>query len=260
MTSVLILAGSRDEPCPLCTDAGVSSKALVPLGGVRLIDHMLRALRDTPALSGDIWISGYCPRKLADGAPDDLKDFLHRVHATPDERGPAHAALATLDAGARTPLLITTCDHPLLTPAMIEAVLYGAKDAHCDFAVGLASRDVIQAAYPDTRRTYLTLAGEGYSGCNLFLVRTERGKRAIAFWRDVAQDRKRPLMIARRFGFGALVRMFTGNLSIEAAFEHGSKRIGATLAPIVIPIPEAAIDVDKPADLALVRQIMKQAS
>ncbi|MEM6900251.1 MAG: nucleotidyltransferase family protein [Pseudomonadota bacterium] len=260
MTSVLILAGNRHENCPLCDDAGVPSKALVPLGGVRLIDHMLRALRDTPALTGNIWISGYCPRKLEDGAPNDLKTFLPRVHAMPDECGPAHAALAALDAGASTPLLITTCDHPLLTPEMIEAVIDGADDMECDFAVGLASREIIESAYPNTKRTYLKLAGEGYSGCNLFLVRTERGKQAIAFWRDVAKDRKKPLQIARRFGFAALVRMFTGNLSIDAAFEHGSKRIGAKLAPVVIPIPEAAIDVDKPADLALVREIMKQAS
>ncbi|MEO0882452.1 MAG: nucleotidyltransferase family protein [Pseudomonadota bacterium] len=260
MTSVLILAGSRSETCPLCVDAGVPSKALVPLGGVRLIDHMLRALRDTPALDGNIWISGYCPRKLEDGAPSDLKQFLPRVHAMPDDVGPAHAALAALNAGATTPLLITTCDHPLLTPAMIDAVLTGADDTHCDFAVGLARREIIESAYPETERTYLSLAGEGYSGCNLFVVRTERGKHAIAFWRDVAQDRKKPLQIARRFGFGALVRMFTGNLSIDAAFAHGSKRIGAKLAPVVIPIPEAAIDVDKPADLALVREIMKLAS
>ncbi|MEM9669524.1 MAG: NTP transferase domain-containing protein [Pseudomonadota bacterium] len=260
MTSVLILAGTRDEDCQLCNEAGVPSKALVPLGGVRLIDHTLRALRDTPSLDGNIWISGYCPRKLEDGAPEDLGDFLPRVRAMPDDVGPADAALAALNAGVETPLLITTCDHALLTSDMINAVLDGADKADCDFAVGLAPQEIIQSAYPETERTYLKLAGEGYSGCNLFLVRTEQGKRAIAFWRDVARDRKKPLMIARRFGFAALVRMFTGNLSINDAFAHGSKRIGAELAPVIIPIAEAAIDVDKPSDLVLVRRIMKLAS
>ena len=260
MTSVLILAGSRGADCPLCCEAGVETKALVPLGPDRLIDHMLRALRDTPALDGEVWISGCCPRQLEAGAPDDLKSFLTRVRATPTETGPAHAALSALDAGAGCPLLITTCDHPLLTSAMIDAVITGADAANCDFAVGLAPREIIQTAYPETERTYLKLAGEGYSGCNLFLLRTETGRRAIEFWRDVAHDRKKPLRLARRFGFGALVRMFTGNLCLAGAFEHGSRRIGAKLAPVVLPIPEAAIDVDKPADLALVRQIMKLAS
>lgn len=260
MTSVLILAGSRAETCPLCIEAGVESKAVLPLGGVRMIDHMLRALRDCPSLDGDIWISGYCPDKLRAGAPEDLVGFLPRVRAMPEDVGPAHAAFAAMEAGATCPLLITTCDHPLLTPAMIEALIEGADAVDCDVAVGLASREIIQAAYPETQRTYVNFAGEGYSGCNLFLIRTDRGQRAIEFWRDVAHDRKHPLRIARRFGFGALVRMFTGNLDLAAAFRHGSKRIGARLVPVLIPIPEAAIDVDKPSDLALVRQIMKLAS
>ncbi|MEL7480751.1 MAG: NTP transferase domain-containing protein [Pseudomonadota bacterium] len=260
MTSVLILAGSRPEPCPVCVETGVETKAIVPIQGVRMIDHMLRALRDCPSLTGDIWISGHHPDKLSAGAPEDLRSFLPRVQATPDEIGPAHAALSALNAGASCPLLITTCDHPLLTPQMIDALLKGAEASGCDFAVGLAPKELVQSAYPETERTYLNLAGEGYSGCNLFLVRTPEGRRALEFWRDVAHDRKNPLKIARRFGFRSLVRMFTGQLNLAEAFAHGSKRIGAKLSPIVIPFAEAAIDVDKPADLALVRRIMKRAS
>ncbi|MEL7128740.1 MAG: nucleotidyltransferase family protein [Pseudomonadota bacterium] len=260
MTSVLILAGTRDEACPLCRDAKVESKALVPLGGVRMVDHMLRALRDSPSLTGDIWISGLCPEELVEGAPMDLVGFLHRVRAAPAAIGPAKATYAALDAGATFPLLVTTCDHPLLNPSMIDAFLSGADAVGCDAAVGLARQDVIQAAYPETQRTYLKLAGEGYSGCNLFLLRTDNARKGAEFWHNAEVDRKRPLKLVRRFGLGALLRMLTGRLPLLDAFEHGSRRIGASVAPIIFPIPEAAIDVDKPSDLVLVRQIMKLAS
>lgn len=260
MTSVLILAGARGEDCLVCSEAGVRSKALVPLGGIRMVDHMLRALRDSPSLTGDIWVSGLSPEDLAVGAPMDLVGFLHRVRAAPAASGPAKATFATLEAGATFPLLVTTCDHPLLTPGMIEALIAGADTAGCDAAVGLAHQGVIQAAYPETKRTYFKLGGEGYSGCNLFFLRTQTARKGAEFWRDAEHDRKRPFKLAWRFGIGALLRMLTGRLSLSEAFEHGSRRIGATIAPIVLPIPEAAIDVDKPADLVLVRQIMKLAS
>ena len=259
MTSVLILAGSRQENCPLCRDANVVSKALVPLGGIRMIDHMLRALRDTPELDGDIWISGLCPKELGTNAPPDLADFIGRIKPAGVGKGPATAVLAALEKGAQTPLLVTTCDHPLLTRAMLTCLLEGAEARSCDFAVGLATRTVITEAYPKTKRTYLPFGGEGYSGCNLFLIRTIPGMGAVEFWRDVGKDRKKPWKLARHLSLGTFFRMMFGRLELEPAFAFGSRRIKAKIAPIIIPIAEAAIDVDKPADLVLVSSILKKA-
>jgi len=47
-----------------------------------------------------------------------------------------------------------------------------------------------------------------------------------------------------------------GRLSLSGAFEYGSRKIGITAKPILIPIAEAAIDVDKPSDLELVERIL----
>lgn len=257
MTSVLILAGTRNERCPLCVDAKVDSKGLIKLAGVRMIDHVLRALRDTPDLNGTIWVSGLCTQRIADGAPPDLAEFVKRLHVAPPDDGPASATLASLKAGAQLPLLITTCDHPLLTPDMLQSFLDVSRKAEGDFSVGLASRSVIEAAYPDVKRTYIKLGGGGYSGCNLFFAMTDAGRKVVTFWRDVGKDRKRPLKIAQRFGYGALFRVLTGRLGLAGAFLHGSKRVGATIEPVLIPIAEAAIDVDKPCDLALVEEILE---
>lgn len=259
MTSVLILAGSRDEACPLCEGTDVASKGLLPLRGVRMIDHMLRALRDTPELTGDVWISGIDPSAVSQGAPADLVDFVQRLKSCPIAEGPARATLAAIEGGADIPLLITTCDHPLLSPAMIRAVIQGAEGSDCDVAVGLARRTLIRKAYPEAKRTYVRLGGEGYSGCNLFLLRDLNGLKAVEFWRQVGLDRKKPVKIALRFGLGALMRMLLGQMELEHAFDYGSERVGAKIVPVIIPIAEAAIDVDKAADLILVRKILAEA-
>jgi len=140
---------------------------------------------------------------------------------------------------------------------MIEIFLEESFACDGDFSVGLASRPVIEASYPDVKRTYIKLGGDGYSGCNLFLAMNDAGCKAVKFWRDVAQDRKRPLKVAYRFGYGALLRILTGRLGLKSAFAHGSKRVGAEIHPVVIPFAEAAIDVDKLSDLALVTEILE---
>jgi hypothetical protein len=60
----------------------------------------------------------------------------------------------------------------------------------------------------------------------------------------------------RAFGWRPLVAYLLGRLTLEEALARASKVIGARLAAVVLPQPEAAIDVDKPADLALAESIL----
>ena len=256
MTSVLILAGARNGSCDLCREAGVASKGLIPIGRMRMIDHVLMALRDARELTGTIWVSGLETRYILENLPKDLEDFGARLREAPAGSGPADAIVQTMQAGADLPLMVTTCDHPLLSPAMIGNFLHQALSAKCDFAVGLAERPIIQSAYPDVKRTYINLGGEGYSGCNLFLIGGQDGKRVVQFWRQAGQDRKQPWKIARRFGYSALFKMLLGRLDVYDAFAHGSAKVGADIKPIIIPIAEAAIDVDKTSDLILVKKLL----
>jgi len=256
VTSVLILAGARNGSCDLCRTAGVASKGLIPIGRMRMIDHVLMALRDSKELTGTIWVSGLETRYILENLPKELGEFGARLREAPAGSGPADAIVQTMQAGADLPLMVTTCDHPLLSPVMIGNFLSQALQAKCDFAVGLAERPVIQSAYPDVKRTYINLGGEGYSGCNLFLIGGQDGKKVVQFWRQAGQDRKKPWKIARRFGYSALFKMLLGRLDVHDAFAHGSAKVGADIKPIIIPIAEAAIDVDKTSDLVLVKKLL----
>ena len=49
----------------------------------------------------------------------------------------------------------------------------------------------------------------------------------------------------------------TGTLDLETAFAGGGARLGVSASPILMPMAEAAIDVDKPSDLELVQKIIR---
>jgi GTP:adenosylcobinamide-phosphate guanylyltransferase len=159
------------------------------------------------------------------------------------------------DDSVALPLLVTTADHPLLTPAMVEHFCRNAPAA-ADVVVAVAAATEVRRQYPDTIRTFYRFAGEGYSGCNLFLVRSRAAAKAATFWSDLERHRKRPWRLVAAVGLPTLGRFLIGRLSLDEAMRRLSKMTGATVQAMVLPFAEAAIDVDKPADLALVERIL----
>jgi GTP:adenosylcobinamide-phosphate guanylyltransferase len=173
-------------------------------------------------------------------------------------KGPADSVALALGEIGQYPCLITTCDHALLTPEMLNSFIQGAETAGADICVGLATKNIIQAEYPDTQRTYLRFSDKAVSGCNLFYIASENGLRAIEFWKTVQHLRKNPLKLAKKTGVLVGIKYALGSLSLADAFNYAAARIGITAAPVLLPFAEAAIDVDKPSDLVLVEQILSQ--
>lgn len=245
----VVLAGSRGAGDPLCRSEGVETKALIDIAGQPMLAHVLRALAAAGAAMPVTLIG--LPPGLAGAATAGVPTAARLSGGA----GPASALLAALGGGLAPPFLVTTCDHPLLTPEMIAAFLDRSRATGADLTVGLAPRALIEAEHPATRRTWLCLGGAEFSGCNLFFAATPRAAAALGFWQDAEKDRKRPWRIALRLGIVPALRLLLSRGSPEGAFAILSRRIGATVAPVVLPFADAAIDVDSPADLALVRAI-----
>ena len=111
------------------------------------------------------------------------------------------------------------------------------------------------AAYPGAIRTFYKLGRKRYSGCNLFLARSPNVARIADFWRRMESHRKQPLRLIWEVGPIALVRVLLGLMDAAAAFAYLSRKAGGVIRPVELSIAEAAIDVDKPADLELVERI-----
>ena len=248
--NVLILAGQRHkngEPLPdqLCIDAGVKWKALLPIHGKPMVDYVLDALAQSPSVNAPPWISGLDKALIG----DDLRQ-------SPSADGPASSVVVAAEADLKYPFIVTTCDHPLLTPNMVESFIQGARSTNADFVVAFASKRSIAPAYPHVKRTYLNFKGESVSGCNLFYVRNNKGLAAIKFWRAAQHDRKKPVKLARRLGIAMLLKYISGGLTIEKAFAYASAKLKIHATYVLLSAPEAAIDVDKPSDLELVKTIL----
>jgi GTP:adenosylcobinamide-phosphate guanylyltransferase len=254
--TALVLAGSRGHDDPVARVGGVAQKCLAPVAGVPMVARVVEALAACSSV-GRIALALEGPALL-----DDLPALRPLVAAgrltlLATAATPSLSVQRALDELAGPlPLLVTTGDHPLLTPEMVEHFGAAARATGADFVSGLAPASAIRKAYPDAERTYLRFREERYSGANLFAIMAPEGQRAVAFWRRVEQERKRPWRLVRAFGWRPLLAYLLGRLTLDDAMTRASHVIGARVAAVVMPYPEAAIDVDKPADLELAERIL----
>jgi GTP:adenosylcobinamide-phosphate guanylyltransferase len=254
--TALILAGSRGPDDPVARASGVAHKCLVPVAGVPMAVRVVETLAACPSV-GRIALALEDPALLADLPA--LGPLIAGGRCTPLATGatPSLSVQRALDELPEPlPLLVTTGDHPLLTPDMVEQFCAAARRADADLVVGLTPASAIRKAYPDAQRTYLRFRDERYSGANLYALLGPDARRAVAFWRRVEQERKRPWRLVRAFGWRPLLAYLLGRLTLDDAMARASAIIGARIAAVVVPYAEAAIDVDKPADLALAELIL----
>lgn len=254
--TAIVLAGSRASGDPVARHAGVSHKALVPVGGRPMVARVISALRDS-ALISRIAVA-IEDTALLKGVPE-IASLIENgtVLAVESAATPSRSASKAVAAlGGNHPVLLTTADHALLTPDMVRQFVDKAKTAEADVVAGLATRETIAGAYPETARTYLRFRDGRFSGCNLFYLATPASERALAFWRRVEENRKTPWRIAGAIGLGTVVLYALGALSLDSALARLSRAMGAKGAVSLLPMAEAAIDVDKPEDLRLVERIL----
>ena len=256
----LVLAGSRGPADPVASAKGMPHKALVPVLGTPMLLRVVRTLLSSGTIRHVILCLDQALKDHGLGPELDALIADGAIEIAEPKPSPSASVAHVVDRLQQVdeawPLLVTTADHPLLTTSMVQHFAENAPKG-ADLAVGLASASVIQRDYPNAVRTFYKFAGQGYSGCNLFLLGSPKARRFVIFWQDMERHRKRPWRLVAAVGFFPLLRFLSGRLTIDDAFDHLSSRIGAKAAPIIMPYAEAAIDVDKPGDLALAEGILE---
>jgi GTP:adenosylcobinamide-phosphate guanylyltransferase len=248
--TALVLAGTRPGGDPLAACAGVSHKALIEVDGAPMLLRVLRAMAGSAAVAR-IVVAIDRPEVLA-----EFPDVGKMVTVLPAAAGPSASVLAALEHEG-TPLLVTTADHALLQAAWVdEFVAATALDPEADAFLALARSEAVLAVAPDTVRTWLRFAEGSYSGCNLFLLRSPASLGVVRLWQQLEADRKRPLALLGRLGMSYVLRYRIGRLGLQEALAQLGRLAGARLAPVLLTDGRAAIDVDKPEDLDLVRRLV----
>ena len=113
-----------------------------------------------------------------------------------------------------------------------------------DVIIGLASHEAVIQRFPETKRTAARFRDGSFCSCNLFAFLTDRSRAAAKFWQKLEGNRKKPWRIMKTIGWPVVLRYLSGGLSLGRGLERISQRMGISAGAVILPFPEAAVDVD----------------
>ncbi len=253
----IVLAGDRSNDDPVARDAGVSCKAIAPICGRPMVLRVLEALEDSGAIHSIVLCGPPAPA-LKD-CPE-LAEKIEQANITwlPSLDSPSRSvesALQIIDENEH--VLLTTADHALLEANIVNYFISRTLETRTDASVGLVEYRTIADTYPEVKRTVIQFSNGGFCSCNLFAFLNTRGRQLVPFWRQVEQRRKRPAkMIGGILGIWGLLSYITGKLSLEAALAKVSSRLQLDISPVLLPFPQAGVDVDTAEDRQFAEKIL----
>src|SRR5215216_1075088 len=250
MDAIVTAGGIPNPEDPLYSFLRGDAKALVDVAGKPMVQWVLDALGGAKRVNNVI-VVGLSPKSGV-----TCKKPLYFV----SNQG---RMLANIVAGVNKALeinkrnkyvLVVSSDIPALKPHMVDWLIGTCMETKDDLYYGVCPRNVMEARFPDSKRTYTHLKDMDVCGADMNVTHVRMATEHLDMWESLIGSRKSPLKQASIIGFGTLFALFTRRLTLEDAVKRVSERIGIKGRAIVWQHAEPCMDVDKPHQLELLRE------
>lgn len=256
MDAILIAGGIPLPEDPLYPYTNGDSKALVDMAGKPMVQWVLDALSDAEHVDKVI-IIGLSPK-----SDITCKKPMHFISNQGRMLSNIVAGVnksVELDPKAEYVLAISS-DIPGISAEMIDWLIETSMQTKEDMYYGVIPREVMEARYPGSNRTYTKLKDIQLCGADMHIshVTMVTDPDHLATWEELIGNRKSPLKQAATIGFGTLLKVATRRITLDDLVATVTKRIGITGRPIIWEHAEPGMDVDKPHQLKLLRKDMEK--
>lgn len=231
------------------------SKALIDVAGKPMIQWILDALGDAKEVD-QVIIIGL-----------DAKDNLtckKTLHYIPNQG----RMLSNIVAGVNKSLelhqageyvLIVSSDIPTIKGEMVDWLVQTSMQTKDDLYYGVCPREVMEARFPNSNRTYTKLKDMQVCGADVSIIHISMAKEHLDTWEQLIGNRKSPLRQAAVIGLDTLYQLWRKQFTLQALVERASQRIGIKGRAILWSQAEPGMDVDKPHQLEIIRaDLMRQ--
>jgi GTP:adenosylcobinamide-phosphate guanylyltransferase len=252
----IVTAGGIPQPeDPLYTYSHGDAKALIDIAGKPMIQWVLDALSDAK-LVDNVIVIGLSPKSGV-----TCKKPLHFL----SNQG---RMLANIVAGVHKSIelnkknqyvLIASSDIPALKPEMVDWLIETCLETKDDLYYGICPKDIMEARFPGSRRTYTKLKGMALCGADMHVSHVSMATDHLDMWEQLIGNRKSPLRQASIIGLGTFFRVLTRSITLDELVDTVCKRIGIKGRAIQYPFAEPCMDVDKPHQLELLREDLAKA-
>lgn len=237
-----------DEPLYPYTQ-GIS-KALLDVAGKPMVQWVLDALGQATTINNVIVVgltkeSGVTCSKPMHFIPNKGK-MLDNIRAGVNQA-------QEINPG-QTFTVLAASDTPAITPMMVDWVVNTAMETDDDIYYNVIQREVMEARFPNSKRTYTHLKGMDVCGGDLNVIRSSTASDESDIWERITNARKSPAKQAALIGYDTLLLLLLRQLTIEKTIQKVAKRLNVKGRGIVCPYAEIGMDVDKPHQLEIMRE------
>ena len=246
----IVTAGGIPQPGePLYEYTLGLPKAMLDLAGKPMIQWVLDALSGANSV-GEVILVG-----LEDSSAVRCEKKMHFVEnqggILQNMRAGVEKALA-LDPKSHHVLAVSS-DIPGIEPEMVDWLVDAAMETDDDIYYNVITRQVMEARYPKSKRSYIHLKNAEVCGGDMNMVRAKTVTGNEELWERLISARKSALKQAALIGYGTLLLLLLRQLKVESGVKRVSERLNIHGRVIFCPYAEVGMDVDKPHQLELMR-------
>ena len=249
--NAIVTAGGIPQPGdPLYTYSNGNSKALIDIAGQPMVQWVLDALSASKVVDQVVVIGLSAKSDLTCSKP------LHYI----SNQG---RMLANIVAGVNKSLelnpkgeyvLIVSADIPALKADMVDWLVKTSMQTQDDLYYGVCPREVMEARFPTSKRTYTKLKDMEACGSDINVIHVSMATEHLDTWEELIGNRKSPLRQAGVIGIDTLIQLLFRQFTLQGLVERASQRIGIKGRAIIWDRAEPCMDVDKPHQLELMRE------
>lgn len=253
MDCIILAGGTVDESSPFFEYTGGKPKALLPINGRAMIEHVLEAMQNASCVE-DIVIVG-----LDSDHPPSLKE---NVHLLPDQGGFVPNGLAGFRylreyRQADNHVILCTADIPLISGKLVDDVVEACQPLSAALYYHFVTKKVMEQRFPHSNRTFVKLKGAEIAGADLLIVDTRLSVGRDALWEAVTNGRKHAWKLAGLVGPRFLLKFLLRRVGLREIEETASRILEMPVKIILTPHAEIGMDVDKPAHLDIIQAHVK---
>lgn len=241
----IVLAGGKSNK-KLLEATGSEEKAFIRFGGKPMVFFVVDTLLQSPSIEKVVVVGN--EEKLRSVA----KEWRKPVEIVRQKGEILDNFLAGCEVvGDYAHVLASSCDIPLITPAMVEDFLQRCSDPEVDIYYPVVEQQLVFRSFPHAKRTFARLREGTYTGGNLILLKPVIAEKLKKHIDTLIRMRKSPLRLASLLGWGFVLRFFLGRVSIQDVEEKIYQISGVRGKALEVPYAEIGMDLDKIGDFLL---------
>jgi GTP:adenosylcobinamide-phosphate guanylyltransferase len=251
MLSAIVTAGGIPQPGePLYPMTQGKCKALLEIAGKPMIQWVIDALERSSKIEHIVII----------GLPEDTSVTGKKIRASLPNQEDMLAnirqgvqAVLTIDPGAHH-VVVASSDIPGITAEMVDWLVDITMQTDEDVYYTVIERNVMEARYPESRRSYTRLKDVEVCGGDINVIRTMTVTANDAMWKRIIASRKNVFKQAALIGYDTLFLLLLRQITLEQAVKTVASRMKISGRAVLSPYAEMGMDIDKPHQFEMVER------